>query len=150
MEKMRQEVKEKINYWTRMVSMFTSLMALNCIVSARSTNGGDGFPDFFSGFQLGISIAITLYAIKMLSSYRRILNDDEAIRTFYIKNHDERIAAINAKSGGTALYTCGVLIIGASIVAGYFNEIVFVSLLGCGVFLLIVKKGLGIYYCKKM
>lgn len=149
MEKMRQEVKEKINYWTRMCSLFTSLMALNCIISNRSTNEG-GFQDFFHGFQLGISIVLFIYAIRMLSTYRRMLNDEEALRAFYIKNHDERTAAINAKSGGTVLYTCGVLIIGASIAAGYFSEIVFVTLLGCGVFLLIVKKGLGIYYCKKM
>ena len=150
MEKMRQEVKEKISYWTRMCSLFTSLMALNCIINVRSSNEGEGFEGIFHGFQLGISIAILLYAIRTLATYRKMLNDEEAIRAFYIKNHDERTAAINAKSGGYVLYTCGVLIIGASIVAGYFSKIVFVTLLGCGLFLLLVKKGLGIYYCKKM
>ena len=58
--------------------------------------------------------------------------------------------AIWNKSGGTVLYTCGVLIIGAAVVAGYFDPVVFITLLVCGLFLLLVKRGLCFYYCKTM
>ena len=149
MDKMRLEVEKKIRYWRKICIMFTCLAALNILNILRPINESDGvFAGFFDGFQTGAAVAVWFLSAIMVMKYRKILRDDEAVRNYYIKEHDERTAAIWAKSGGTALYTCGVLIIGAAIVAGYFNPIVFITLLLCGVFLLIVKKALVIYYCK--
>ncbi|MCM1155697.1 MAG: hypothetical protein NC314_14055 [Roseburia sp.] len=150
MEKMKQEVQEKLKYWGRICALFTILMSLNVWEQFKPMNGGEAFDDFFHGFCLGLAIVFMLFAIKNIATYRKILNDEEALRAFYIKKHDERQAAIEAKAGGTALYTCGVLIIGASIVAAFFDVTVFATLLSCGTFLLLVKKCLRIYYCKKM
>lgn len=73
-----------------------------------------------------------------------------AIREFYFKEHDERMAAIREKSGGNVMDTCGIVIIMAGVVAGYFNPVVFGTMIICGVFLLLVKKLLHIYYCKNI
>ncbi|MCM1173923.1 MAG: hypothetical protein NC341_02605 [Blautia sp.] len=43
-----------------------------------------------------------------------------------------------------------VWIIGAALAAGYFNPTVFITLVLCGLFLLLVKKGLCICYCRTM
>lgn len=148
MDKMKQEVEKKLRYWIRMLALFTCLVALNVWNYWRPINAGDEFADFFKGFQSGAAAGLLVCAAVLVIKYRKILKDEEAVRNYYIKEHDERNAVIWAKSGGTVLYTCGVLIIGAAVVAGYFNQIVFITLLLCGVFLLIVKKALVIYYCK--
>lgn len=150
MDKMRQEVENKLKYWGRMCALFAILMSTNCWNLTRTTRGGDNFTDFFEGFQFGIALAFLLCAIFKVARYRKILKDEEAVRAYYIKEHDERSMAIWNKSGGTVLYTCGVLIIGAAVVAGYFNPVVFLTLLACGLFLLLVKQGLCLYYCKTM
>lgn len=152
MEKMKQEVTKKLNYWRRMCALFTILMLTHIWDCIRPVDisATEEFTDFFQGFQFGIIIPILFFCYKNMYTCSKTLKDEEAIKAFYIKQHDERTAAIEAKSGGTVLSTCGTLIIGASIIAGYFNPIVFVTLLICGFLLLLVKKGLGIYYCKKM
>lgn len=151
MDKMKQEIKGKLNYWRRICALFFTILALTYLWNHfRPINGGEDFADFFLGFQLGITVTFLICAVTNMMRYQKILKDEEAVRSFYIREHDERCAAIQAKSGGMALYTCGILIVGASVVAGYFSPVVFASLLSCGVFLLFVKKGLGIYYDKTM
>ncbi len=150
MDKMKQEVKDKMKYWERLCALFAILMSTNIWNYARTMNGGDAFADFFKGFQLGIAMAFIVCGLYQVMRFRKILQDEEAVRRFYIKEHDERNMAIWNKSGGTVLYTCGVLIIGAAVVAGYFNPIVFITMTACGLFLLLVKQGLCVYYCKTM
>ncbi len=150
MEKMRAEIQGRLSYWRRICALFAILVVTNSWNYFRPMQDNESFISFFQGFQLGIALAFLAGALSNIVRFRNILKEDEAVRKYYIKVHDERCAAIEAKSGGTVLYTCGVLIIGVSIIAGYFNPIVFVALLACGVFLLLVKKGLSVYYCKKM
>lgn len=150
MDKMRQEVEGKLRYWRKMNVLCVLLLVTNIWDYFRPINGGDEFQEFFRGFQLGLVCVIALFAVYSMIKFQKMLSDEEAIRAFYIKEHDEREEAIREKTGGTVLYTCGVLIILAGVIAGYFNPVVFISLVCSGVFLLLVKKVLRIYYCKKM
>lgn len=150
MDKMKQEVEKKSRYWMKIQALFTILLMLQFRNYIKPFNAHDNFTDFFSGFQFGISCFLMVYAVFRVVRCRKILQSEEAVREFYIKEHDERNAAVWAKSGGTVLYTCGLFIIGAAIVAGYFNSVVFITLLTCGAFLLLVKKSLMRYYDKTM
>ena len=58
MDKMKQEVKDKMKYWERLCALFAILMSTNIWNYARTMNGGDAFADFFKGFQLGIAMAL--------------------------------------------------------------------------------------------
>lgn len=150
MDKMRQEAKGKLAYWARMCALFAILMTTNCYNYFRTNAGGDHFKDFFEGFQIGIVLVFLIYAGRHIIMYRKLLKNDEQLRNWYIKEHDERTAAICEKTGGTPLYTCGLLIVGAAIVAGYFDVTVFITLTACGLFLLLVRKGLYLYYSRTM
>lgn len=148
LERMKQEAMQKLRYWQKMLSLFTILGVTNIWNYFRPSDGGENFTDYFKGFQMGIVCALLLFSVFNFMKFRKILQDEEALRTWYITEHDERNAEIWAKSGGTALYSCGVLIIGAAIVAGYFSPTVFITLLACGLFLMVTKKGLILYYRK--
>ncbi len=150
MDKMRQEVKEKLTYWTRICAMFTCLIMAESLRHFHSNAGADNFNSFFDGFQFGISLVFLIYALKNIVTHRNLLKDEAQLKRWYIQVHDERTAAICAKTGGIPMHTCGVLFVGAGIIAGYFNITVFITLTVCGVFLLIVCKGLYVYYSRKM
>lgn len=150
MEKMRQEVEGKLRYWRRMNVLCVLLLAINIWNYFRPIKGGNEYQEFFQGFQMGLICTIALFCAYSIMKLQKILGNEESIRAFYIKEHDEREEAIREKTGGTVLYTCGVLIILAGVIAGYFNPVVFISLVCSGAFLLLVKKVLRIYYCKKM
>lgn len=150
MDKMRQEVKDKIGYWKKMCVLCCLLCGANIWRALIPMEGGEAFGDFFQGFQLGLLIVLTVYSVRNAVKYSKMLADDEAVRAFYIEEHDERIAQIRAKAGGSAMETCALLILMAGIVAGYFNPVVFGTLIVCGVFLLVVRKSLRLYYCKHM
>lgn len=150
MDKMKQEARKKLGYWRKMCVLFAILLATDCMSFLKPIDGGDNFTDFFRGFQMGAAVTFTLFAVYNAVRFVKILNDEGKLREWYIKEHDERTMAIWAKSGGTVIYTCAILMIGAAIVAGYFNMTVFITLLLCGAFLLFVKGGLNIYYCKTM
>lgn len=150
MDKMKQEVKGKLLYWRRMSAICVILLVADVWNFFRPAQGGESFQYFFKGFQVGLVCALVIFCIHSVMKYRKILNDEELIRAFYIKEHDEREAVIREKTGGTVLYTCGILIILAGVIAGYYNPVVFGSLVSSGVFLLLVRKVLRIYYSKMM
>jgi len=47
------------------------------------------------------------------------------------------------------MHTCAVIILVAATAAGYFNPVIFFTLLGCSVFLLAVIIALSAYYGHK-
>lgn len=150
MDKMRQEVENKLVYWKRMCALACLLCCTGVLMLFTPMKGGESFYDFFQGFHIGMVLVLAVYCIINICKFRNILSSEDRIREFYIKEHDERMAAIREKTGGNVMDTCGIVIIMAGVIAGYFNPVVFVTLIICGMFLLLVKKFLHIYYCKNM
>ena len=108
------------------------------------------FGDYLAGFQLGGLVGIQGILIINIIRNVRALKDETRLKAMYIKEHDERTQLIWAKSGGTVMYVCAIALILAGIVGGYYNPIVFFSLISAGVFLLLVKAGCKIYYSRKL
>ena len=150
MDKMRAEVESKLKYWGRTSALFALFSATGILNYVRPNNASENFADFFEGFQFGIAMVFLICAVYHVKKFRDILKSEEAIKDYYIKEHDERMVAIHEKTGGTVMHTCALIIVGVGIVAGYYNAIVFASLVSCGVFLLLVSKILFSYYSKNM
>ncbi len=101
--------------------------------------------DFVSGVLLGITFLILMYLYRVGST----LKSDEKMKAMYIEEHDERNALIKMQMGKIGIYlvlaglSCGTLI------AGFFNQMIFFTLLGATMFTALVMGVLKLYYRQK-
>lgn len=116
------------------------------------TNEGEGetFSEgMMAGFRNGLLVAMifgfTVYIIK----YRKVMNDDKQLRLAYNRENDERRQQIKLKAGGNLVIINAVILLFAGIVGGYFNVVIFYSVIGCVVFQLLVSAVIKLYLLKK-
>lgn len=123
------------------------LLKMNGVFSPQDT---DAFSEFHQGFQLGIIALVESMFIYLMGRYIVTLQKPEELKKLYYAEYDERKRTIREKSGGYTIFLCAVAILIVAIIAGYFNEIVFYSLVGCSFFLFITRKILILYYSYKI
>lgn len=99
---------------------------------------------FINGLTLGIEIICVFWVFKI----RKALKDDKILRELYIDEHDERKNFIKLKSGSNLIGKIALGIFVASILASYFNMVVFYTLVITGIFLILVSLSLKIYWRK--
>ena len=99
---------------------------------------------FINGLTLGIEIICVFWVFKI----RKALKDDKMLRELYIDEHDERKNFIKLKSGSNLIGKIALGIFVASILASYFNMIVFYTLVITGIFLILVSLSLKLYWRK--
>jgi len=85
----------------------------------------------------------------MIFRYRKALRSETELKKLYIEEMDERRKLIKDKIGGTGLNICLGGIATATIISGFFNEVVFLSLMGALIFMASVKGILKVYYRNK-
>ncbi|MGX8850817.1 hypothetical protein [Amedibacillus sp. YH-ame10] len=105
---------------------------------------------FILGFQSGLILVMFVKSIVDIFSLTRTLKDERKIRLLYNKEHDERMQMINAKCGYPLIQSIAMFLIFMAIIAGYFNIIVFYTLVAVVMLLLIVSALFRVYYSKKM
>ncbi len=110
---------------------------------------GQEISDFIQGFQLGIFLGMQCALLFYGSKLRKALKNKDALKMIYIEEHDERLTVIKQKTGGLALYIIMIGVALAAIIAGFFNELIFLTLLVTLVFIVSVKAVLKIYWSKK-
>ena len=101
---------------------------------------------FINGLTLGIEIVCVFWVFKI----RKALKDDKMLRELYIYEHDERKNFIKLKSGSNLIGKIALGIFVASILASYFNMVVFYTLVIAGIFLILVSLLLKLYWRKKV
>lgn len=107
------------------------------------------FSDYIKGFQAGMISVLDIFFLYLSIRYYLTLKKEEALKKLYYAETDERQKFIREKTGGTVLIVCAVMILIGAIIAAYFNETVFFTMLGCSLFLLLARKVLCIYYKNK-
>lgn len=148
MDKYKMVLKKRIIILAVFVLFALTLTGYSLLIVSNSV-GEDLFAGNLIGFQCGLSCSLLLPFIFLITRYRSIMNNETKLRKLYNWENDERKKEIKQKSGANVILFCSVIIIFAGIIAGYFNEIVFYSLIGCAFFLLHVSVGLKLYYTKK-
>ena len=113
MEEFRRKLKTK-----RMVlSMFC--MSGLCIYFALNSLT-DGVPDFARGLIMGIFVGMEVAAVYYAVRLTVLLSSEEKLKEEYIKENDERNAAIQKKTARTASVISLMLAALASVAAGFF------------------------------
>ncbi len=80
------------------------------------------------GFQAGLLIGLGLVSVIFILRINRILRDDAKLKLEYNREHDERLKAIRAKSGMPMLLITSAAMVIAGVIAGYFNTVIFITL----------------------
>ena len=129
MEKFRATVKRRIVISSGMALVTMVLGAYSIysiIISDISTaTHSDGF---VAGFQFGLIVSIFGFSVFDIIKLSLAINDETKLKVLYNKEHDERLKAIRNKAGAPMIVVTSVLMVLAAIVAGYFNIVVFYTL----------------------
>lgn len=105
--------------------------------------------DVFS-FQIGLAIGFEFLAVVQIFRYNRILKDEKKIQLEYNRENDERGKEIRRKAGMPMLMITSGLMIAAGIAAGYFNTVIFITLIAAAICQMTIGAGVKLYYMKKL
>lgn len=101
-----------------------------------------------TGFQFGIIFGIGLLTLLQTIKLSMIIKDDKKLKILYNKEHDERLKMIRSKAGMPMLMVTSIIMLIAAVIAGYFNIVVFSTL----VIAAFVQLSIGVIvklYCMK-
>lgn len=102
------------------------------------------------GFINGLTLEIEIICVFWVFKIRKALKDDKILRELYIDEHDERKNFIKLKSASKLIGKIVLGIFVVSILASYFNMVVFYTLVIAGIFLILVILSLKLYWRKKV
>ncbi|NLM97753.1 MAG: hypothetical protein GX175_09140 [Halanaerobiaceae bacterium] len=144
-----EKYQKKVHKRSICLLVSTILLALTYLALLFFKDSLPVLPDFNKGFQLGIFLTLEIIQIYSLIQHLKALRDKDALRKMYINENDERNILIMQKSGNWGLLICLLGLGFATIIASFFNQIVFFTLLGALFFISLVRGVLKIYYHHK-
>lgn len=141
--------KETIRIRTSRLTLVAAGTALLYIVLMFYRDRLPDVPSFIKGFHIGAFLGLELIIAFYLGKLIKVRNNDAALKSMYVAERDERTGLIlrNASTLGMSVVFIGFGV--AIIVSGFFNIIVFFTLLGALAFILIVFYTLWVYYARK-
>ncbi len=111
----------------------------------EAVNGENNSSNFGSGFCAG---AIVFMAVNILR-YSAALKDDEKLKRLYISATDEREKLICEKSDSSSFKAILCIIVLSAMVASFYSDTVFYTLIGVMMTVIFVKAGFRFYYRRK-
>ncbi|GKU24221.1 hypothetical protein [Clostridium folliculivorans] len=151
MEKFKGDLKKRLVFIILVdaLAIFLIVVAGIYFNNISIAQGEKVVTDMIRGFQIGIFMGAQVIVLVYIKKYIKALKDREKLRQLYIKENDEREKLIVSKFGSIGFNFCLVVIAIATIITGYFNQVVFVTLLIVALFMSFVKGSLLIYYSHK-
>lgn len=146
MDKFKIKIRKRI---TLLILLFISLISIYLILFLNQnmlSKSSNDIMYFDGGVLSSFGILLILDIFKNLRSIR----DEKELKKLYIKENDERTIMIMQKTGAVGINICIIVFAGATIIAGYFNELIFFTLLGATLFVSLIKGLLKVYYYKKL
>ena len=145
MDKYKKKLKVRMLLMAIAIIFAVVLLIFNSLRMVEAGDDGTFSKGFIDGFQNGLLAAIVGIFCVFTIKYLSIFNNERKLKLWYNEENDERKNQIRLKSGGNVVLVDSVIIIFAGIIAGYFNEIIFFSLIACALFQLIVSAVIKIY-----
>lgn len=145
MELFRKKLKTRIVLFCAVLLLFVAILLYNQFGANDAVKDSLAF-----SFQCGFSAAGSLALVFWLMKYRGALKDEAKLRLLYNEEKDERMSAIRAKAGIPMVVILSMMLVLGGMIIGYFNETVFVVLIGAALFQLLVSIGVKLFYKAKM
>lgn len=144
LENYHEVLKKRERLYKSYISFALIFWGIGKFLLKDQTKLNDSALGFINGLTLGIEIICVFWVFKI----RKALKDDKMLRRLYIDEHDERKNFIKLKSGSNLLGKIALGIFVISILASYFNMVVFYTLVITGIFLVLVSLLLKLYWRK--
>jgi len=103
-----------------------------------------------SSFQMGFLVGLMVVTVLNMWQMNQALNNDQQLKKLYTIEHDERLMMIRQKAGVPMLTITSCLMIFVGIIAGYVNQLVFITLITAAVAQLIISLLVKLYYTKQI
>lgn len=100
------------------------------------------------GFQCGVAASVAIMSAICIVKYSRALRNDKKLEILYNKENDERMKYIRSKAGLPFIWISSVVMILVGIVAGYFNSVIFYTLIASAALQLIMSCVVKFVYMK--
>jgi hypothetical protein len=128
MEKFKVKIKGRIILFSIMSLIAVLLGAYNSLYLSNSGNEtmSEGI---VSGFQFGLILGIGMLSLIHMIKLNMIIKDDKKLKVLYNKEQDERMQSIRSKAGMPMLMITSIMMLTAAIIAGYYNIVVFYTLI---------------------
>ena len=149
MKEYRAKLKRQIIWMTAGI-LFSCMVIVICCVSAVQLGADEHEASFMRGFQSGLFFAWAAFDVHGIVVNVRALRDDKRLRALYIKEHDERLQAIQRESGRAAYCISLFGLLTAAIAAGFFSMTVFAALIGAVLFVSVAGLGAKIWFHRTM
>lgn len=144
LENYHEVLKKREKLYKSYISFALIFWGIGNFLLKDQTKLNDSALGFINGLTLGIEIICVFWVFKI----RKALKDDKMLRRLYIDEHDERKNFIKLKSGSNLMGKIALGIFVISILASYFNMVVFYTLVITGIFLILVSLLLKLYWRK--
>ena len=145
MELFKKKLKTRIILLCAVLLLFVAILLYNQFGASAALKDSLAF-----SFQCGFSAAGSIVLVFWLMKYRTALKDEAKLRLLYNEEKDERMSAIRAKAGIPMVLILSMALVLGGMIIGYFNETVFIVLIGVALFQLLVSLGVKLYYKVKM
>ena len=145
MELFKKKLKTRIILLCAVLLLFVTILLYNQFGTPNELHDSRIF-----SFQSGLSAGGVLVLLFQLMKYRSALKDETKLRVLYNQENDERMQAIRAKAGVPMVLILSILLVLAGMIIGYWNETVFVVLIGVALFQLFTSAAVKFYYMRRM
>lgn len=143
LEKYRREIKNRVSVYQALIAVALVFVIIgNVLLKDRGQ-----MVETVRGFATGLFIGIELVCVFQLGKLWKMLKDEEVLKEVYIREHDEREALIQMKSGLHVIPVLSFIILICAILVGFFNDTVFYTLVVVGIGQILIAFALKIY-CK--
>ncbi|MEK3702860.1 hypothetical protein MKY87_01935 [Paenibacillus sp. FSL R7-0198] len=142
--------KIKVNTRKNVLSLVAAATLLIYVGLIFYRGGLPDLPSFIKGFHTGAFIGVEVAIAFFLVRYIKASKNEAELKKQYIEENDERSIMILQRAGtlSTAIILIGLGV--ASVIAGFFNPLIFYTLLTCLLFVLIVFFALWMFYAREI
>ena len=144
-----EEFQRGIETRIKLYHLISALSFLVIVIPTTLNRQIWGEDDFTHGVQIGVFIGLQLILLLKSKKLRASIKNTQTLKQLYIEMNDERKKMIESKSESMSFTIMAGSIAIATIVSGFYNQTIFLTLIVTLCFILFLKAVLKYLFSKK-